>query len=103
MGTPIDGAGSRGFGATRRGRTEGSLAVDKGGGWVGKYVKSIGGCQTLKGLGVCLNDLVFTPETCRLRSRTSIHSSVHQGTVQTTRYTNILFYSLAPPLALDNS
>ena len=32
MGTPIDGAGSRGFGATRRGRTGGSLAADKGGG-----------------------------------------------------------------------
>ena len=31
MGTPIDGAGSRGFGATKRGRTEGSLAADKGG------------------------------------------------------------------------
>ena len=34
MGTPIDGAGSRGFGATGRGRTGGSFAADKGGGWV---------------------------------------------------------------------
>jgi len=33
MGTPIDGAGSGGFGATGRGRTGGSLAADKGGGW----------------------------------------------------------------------
>jgi len=32
MGTPIDGAGGKGFGATRRGRTGGSLAADKGGG-----------------------------------------------------------------------
>jgi len=32
MGTPIDGAGSRGFGATGRGGAEGSLATDKGGG-----------------------------------------------------------------------
>ena len=32
MGTPIDGAGGRGFGATGRGRTGGSLAADKGGG-----------------------------------------------------------------------
>jgi len=31
MGTPIDRAGSRGFGATRRGGMGGSLAVDKGG------------------------------------------------------------------------
>jgi len=30
MGTPIDGVGGRGFGATRRGRMGGSLAVDKG-------------------------------------------------------------------------
>jgi len=33
MGTPIDRAGSGGFGATRRDGTEGSLAADKGGGW----------------------------------------------------------------------
>ena len=32
MGTPIDRAGSRGFGATGRGRAGGSLATDKGGG-----------------------------------------------------------------------
>ena len=30
MGTPIDRAGGRGFRATRRGRTGGSLATDKG-------------------------------------------------------------------------
>jgi len=34
MGTPIDGAGGGGFGATGRGGTGGSLAVDKGGGRV---------------------------------------------------------------------
>ena len=34
MGTLIDGVGGRGFGATRRGRRGGSLAVNKGGGWV---------------------------------------------------------------------
>ena len=33
MGTPIDGAGNGGFGATGRGRMGGSLAADKGGGW----------------------------------------------------------------------
>jgi len=32
MGTPIDGVGGRGFRATGRGRTGGSLAMDKGGG-----------------------------------------------------------------------
>ena len=36
-------------------------------------------------------------ETCCLRLRISIRSFVHQGTVQATRYTNILLYSLAPP------
>jgi len=30
---------------------------------LGKCVKSNGGCHTLKGLGVCLNDLVFTPNS----------------------------------------
>ena len=34
MGTPIDGASGGGFRATRRGRAEGSLAMDKGGGRV---------------------------------------------------------------------
>jgi len=34
MGTSIDGADSRGFGATGRGGMGGSLAVDKGGGRV---------------------------------------------------------------------
>jgi len=32
MGTPIDRAGRKGFGVTGRDRTEGSLAMDKGGG-----------------------------------------------------------------------
>ena len=32
MGTPIDGAGGGGFGATRRGGAGSSLATDKGGG-----------------------------------------------------------------------
>jgi len=34
MGTPIDGADSRGFGTTGRDGMRGSLAADKGGGWV---------------------------------------------------------------------
>jgi len=34
MGTPIDGVGSGGFGATRRGEMGSSLVVDKGGGQV---------------------------------------------------------------------
>jgi len=34
MGTPIDRAGGRGFGVTRRDGTGGSLATDKGGGQV---------------------------------------------------------------------
>jgi len=34
MGTPIDRAGSEGFGVTRRDRTRGSLAMDKGRGWI---------------------------------------------------------------------
>jgi len=33
MGTPIDRAGSGGFGVTGRGGTRGSLATDKDGGW----------------------------------------------------------------------
>jgi len=32
MGTPIDGVGGRGFGATGRGRAGGNLMTDKGGG-----------------------------------------------------------------------
>jgi len=32
IGTPIDGVGGGGFGATGRGRAESSLATDKGGG-----------------------------------------------------------------------
>ena len=36
-------------------------------------------------------------ETHCLQPRISIRSFVHQGTVQATRYTNILLYSLAPP------
>ena len=34
MGTPIDRAGSGGFEVTGRGKMGGSLATDKGGGWV---------------------------------------------------------------------
>jgi len=34
METPIDRAGSGGFGVTGRDKTRGSLAMDKGGGWV---------------------------------------------------------------------
>jgi len=33
IGIPIDGAGSRGFGVTGRGETEGNLVTDKGKGW----------------------------------------------------------------------
>jgi len=33
MGTPIDGAGSEGFGVTGRGGMRDSLVTDKGGGW----------------------------------------------------------------------
>jgi len=32
IGTPIDGAGGRGFGVTRRGRAGGNLTTDIGGG-----------------------------------------------------------------------
>jgi len=45
MGTPIDGAGSRGFGATRRGRTGGSLAADKGGGRVEMVLGDVEGVE----------------------------------------------------------
>ena len=41
MGTPIDGAGSEGFGVTGRGGTRGSLATDKGGGWVEAVLVSV--------------------------------------------------------------
>jgi len=41
MGTPIDGAGSGGFGATGRGRMGGSLAADKGGGWAEPVLGSV--------------------------------------------------------------
>jgi len=45
MGTPIDGAGSGDFGATRRGRTGGSLAADKGGGQVEMVLDDVEGTE----------------------------------------------------------
>jgi len=45
MGTPIDGAGSGGFRATRRGRTGGSLAADKGGGQVEMVLGDVEGVE----------------------------------------------------------
>ena len=45
---------------------------------------------------LCL-ETPWSPETHRLWPWISICSFIHQGTVQATRYTNILLYSLAPP------
>ena len=45
MGTPTDGAGGRGFGVTRRGRTGGSLATDKGRGWAEAVLVSAEGAE----------------------------------------------------------
>jgi len=45
MGTPIDGAGSGDFRVTRRGRTGGSLATDKGGGRMVVVLVSVEGVQ----------------------------------------------------------
>ena len=45
MGTLIDGAGSRGFGATGRGGAEGSLAMDKGGGRVEMVLGDVEGVE----------------------------------------------------------
>ena len=41
IGTSIDGVGGRGFKVTKRGRTEGNLAIDKGGGWVEAVLDSM--------------------------------------------------------------
>jgi len=45
MGTPIDGAGSGGFGVTGRGGMGGSLAIDKGGGWAEVVLVSAEGAE----------------------------------------------------------
>jgi len=45
MGTPIDGAGSRGFGVTGREGTGGSLAIDKGGGWAEAVLVGMEGAE----------------------------------------------------------
>ena len=45
MGTPIDRVSGRGFGATRRGRMGGSLAVDKGGGQVEMVLGNVKGAE----------------------------------------------------------
>jgi len=45
MGTPIDGAGSRGFGVTGRGGMEGSLAMDKGRGWAEVVLVGVEGAE----------------------------------------------------------
>jgi len=45
METFIDGVGGGGFGATRRGRTRGSLAVDKGGGWAEMVLGGVEGVE----------------------------------------------------------
>ena len=45
MGTPIDGAGSGGFRVTKRGRTGGSLAIDKGRGWAEAVLISAEGTE----------------------------------------------------------
>jgi len=45
IGTPIDGAGGRGFGVTRRGRTGGNLATDNGGGWTEAVLGSAEGAE----------------------------------------------------------
>jgi len=45
MGTLIDRVGGRGFGVTRRGRTRGSLATDKGGGQVEAVLVSAEGVE----------------------------------------------------------
>jgi len=40
IGTSIDRVGGGGFGVTGRGRAEGNLATDKGGGWVEMVLSS---------------------------------------------------------------
>jgi len=45
MGAPIDRVGGGGFGVTRRGGIGGSLATDKGGGWVEAVLGSAKGVE----------------------------------------------------------
>jgi len=45
IGTPIDGAGGRGFGVTERGRTRGNLITDIGGGWAEMVLGSAEGVE----------------------------------------------------------
>jgi len=45
MGTPIDGAGGRGFGVTGRGRIGNSLTIDKDGGQVKVVLGSVEGIE----------------------------------------------------------
>ena len=45
MGTPIDGAVSRGFGMTRGGRARGNLAADNGGGRVETVLSEAEGAE----------------------------------------------------------
>ena len=45
IGTPIDEADGRGFGVTRKGGIGGSLATDKGGGWVEVVLGSMKGME----------------------------------------------------------
>jgi len=45
MGAPIDRVGGGGFGVTRRGGMGGSLATDKGGGWVEAVLGSAKGVE----------------------------------------------------------
>jgi len=45
IGTPIDRVGDRGFRVTRRSRTGGNLAPDKGGSWVEAVLSSVEGVE----------------------------------------------------------
>jgi len=45
MGTPIDGGGSRGFGATRRDAAGGNLAMDRGGGRAEMVLSGVEGAE----------------------------------------------------------
>jgi len=45
IGTPIDGAGGRGFGVTERGGSGSNLATDKGRGWAETVLGSAKGAE----------------------------------------------------------
>jgi len=45
IGTPTDGVGGGGFGATGRGRAGGNLTTDKGGGQVEMVLSSVEGAE----------------------------------------------------------